>query len=100
MIESRKPTCAGPQVSSDHCPQEWSIAEKCDLLIKLIRGISPPPPNHLWLINRLAEIRLFSQTDPYAARSEFEGMIRDLLERPDGAGGFVLTAERHREYLD
>jgi hypothetical protein len=87
-------------MSSEHRPQERTIAEKCELLIKLIRDISPPPPNHLWLLNRLAEIKPFSQTHPDEARNEFEAMMRDLLERNDGAGGFILSAERYKRYFD
>lgn len=84
----------------DRDPEERSIAERCDRLTRLIRAISPPPPNHLWFLNKLAEIKVFSQKQEEAARYELEGMIRDLRERPDGTGGFILSAERYQEHLD
>lgn len=87
-------------MSSKPGPQERTIAEKCELFIKFIRGISPPPPNHLLLLNRLVEIKVFSQADPTAARNEFEAMMRGLLERGDGTGGFILSAERYKRHFD
>jgi hypothetical protein len=52
------------------------------------------------LLNRLAEIKVFSEADPTAARNEFEAMMRDLPERGDGAGGFILSAERYKRHFD
>jgi hypothetical protein len=80
---------------------DWSnssIPEKCFRLRKLLRSISPPPPQHLYFLNWIAKIEVTARTGQ--AQRLLDDFLRALKNATDGAGSMILNGDRFTKFLE
>ena len=66
----------------------------------MMADISKDAPNQSKFNNWIGDIKARVDSDAEAADHSLHALHRELWKAPDGAGGFILNAERHLKYLD